>query len=110
MYLGVSDKEEDADVFTLTGSIYGNICISTFIDEVEYFWTWNNSTPWNKSKISLEKKSNDNQSFIMTAKFGEQLCTFSTTNRNEVRFDQKEGRIMLGNGHSKPPGSSICIR
>ena len=104
MYLGVSDKEEDADVFTLTGSIYGNICISTFIDDVEYFWTWNNSTPWNKSKISLEKKSNDNQSFIMTAKFGEQLCTFTTknqnevttTNRNDVRFDQKEGKIMLG--------------
>ena len=59
MNLGVSDKEEDADVFTLIGSIYGNICISTFIDNVEYFWTWNNSTPWNKSKISLEKKSND---------------------------------------------------
>ena len=99
MNLGVSDKEEDANVFTLTGSIYGNICISTFIDNVEYFWTWNNSTPWNKSKISLEKKSEDYQCFIMTAKFGEQLCTFTTNKKNnlkKVRFDQKENKIILG--------------
>ena len=108
--LSTTPIEAEASVFTLTGSLYDTIGISTVINGKEHFWTWRNKTNGEKS-IFLEEKTNSNrsnQSFHLNTKYGEGLCAFITAMEDESRvgkhapnlkviFKQENEKITLAN-------------
>ena len=93
--LTVSDDEKLASVFTIKGSKYGNIQVSTIFENKKLYWTWFKKPTASKSeneKIYLCEENQDReQDFLLKLDYGESLCAFYVSSEDKmVKFVNDE--------------------